>query len=171
MEHVRTLIDADRISQRVRELGRAIQEDHPDGVVLIVILKGSFIFAADLCRAIQGKVTVEFLGLRSYEGTASTGVVQITSDLSEPIQGKDVIVVEDIVDTGLTMQYLMENLGTRGPNSIKVASLLHKPSRTQAEVRIDYLGFTVEDVFVVGYGLDRDQRFRNLPFIGLFEQS
>ena len=127
----------------------------------------SVVFAADLVRAIECPLSVDFLGLRSYEGTESTGVVQITSDLTKSIEGKHVLVVEDIVDTGLTLEYLYENFRTRKPASLKLASLLHKPSRTKAEVDIDYLGFTIEDVFVIGYGLDFDQHYRNLPYIGV----
>ncbi len=133
------------------------------------MLKGSFVFAADLARAIDLPLSVDFFGCRSYEGTASTGVVQITLDLTKPIEGKDVIIVEDIVDTGLTMSYMLENLSTRRPRSLKLASLLHKPSRTRVPIDIHYLGFTIEDVFVIGYGLDFDERYRNLPYLGVLE--
>jgi hypoxanthine phosphoribosyltransferase len=115
-------------------------------------------------------VRVEFLGLASYgDETKSSGVVQITADLTKPVDGKHVLVVEDIVDTGLTMDYLMENLRTRHPASVKLCSLLHKPSRQKKSIQIDYLGFTIEDLFVVGYGLDYAQRYRNLPYIGVLE--
>jgi hypoxanthine phosphoribosyltransferase len=134
------------------------------------VLKGSFVFAADLARAIDLEVSVDFLGLRSYgSGTESSGVVQITSDLTKPVEGKHVLVVEDIVDTGLTMAYLMENLATRHPASVRLAALLHKPARSRVEIGIDYLGFTIEDVFVIGYGLDYAEKFRNLPYIGVVE--
>ncbi|MCS6798114.1 MAG: hypoxanthine phosphoribosyltransferase [Myxococcota bacterium] len=139
-------------------------------LVLVVVLKGSFVFAADLARRIDLPLTVDFLGLRSYgDGTETSGVVQITSDLSRSIEGRDVIVVEDIVDTGLTMAYLLDNLRTRRPRSLRVAALLHKPARTRIVVPIDWLGFTVDDVFVVGYGLDHAERYRNLPYIGVLE--
>ncbi|MBK8170607.1 MAG: hypoxanthine phosphoribosyltransferase [Sandaracinaceae bacterium] len=166
---LRTLIDAEAIAARVKELGAQITAAHQgQDVVVICVLKGSILFCADLVRQIDLPLTIEFLGLRSYEdGTETSGVVQITSDLTKPIEGKDVIVVEDIVDTGLTMQYLLENLETRRPRSVKLASLLHKPARTRVPVTIDYLGFTVDDVFVIGYGLDYAQRYRNLPFIGV----
>jgi len=167
---IRPLISAEQIAARVAELGAAIARDDRGGdVVLIGVLKGSFVFIADLARAIgTERVKVDFLGLRSYGGeTTSSGVVQITADLTMPIDGQHVIIVEDIVDTGLTMAYLLENLATRHPASIKVCALLHKPSRTQRAVPIDYLGFTIDDVFVVGYGLDHAERYRNLPYIGV----
>jgi len=138
--------------------------------VVVGVLKGSFIFLADLVRAIELPITTEFIGIASYGNeTKSSGVVQITSDLTKPIDGKHVIVVEDIIDTGLTIDYLLENLSTRHPASVKVCALLHKPDRTVKKVPIDYLGFTIPNQFVVGYGLDFAQRYRNLPFIGLVE--
>ena len=126
------------------------------------------VFAADLARQVDLDVAVDFLGVRSYgDGQQSSGVVEITTDLSHSIEGRHVILVEDIVDTGLTVSYLLQNLVTRQPASLKVASLLHKPARTRVPVDIDYLGFTVADVFVVGYGLDHAQKFRNLPYLGV----
>jgi hypoxanthine phosphoribosyltransferase len=172
MHKVRTLIDADAIAGKVRELGARITEDYRGRELVVVpLLKGSFIFAADLCRAIDQPLAIDFFGCRSYEGTASSGVVQITLDLMRSIEGKDVIVIEDIVDTGLTMSYMLENLETRRPRSLKLASLLHKPARTRVPIDIHYLGFTIDDVFVVGYGLDYDERYRNLPYIGVVEQG
>ena len=169
---IRQLLSAEAIQARVKELGAQIAEDYEGKeLVLIGVLKGSFLFVADLARHIPGaQVQVEFLGLQSYgDETRSSGVVQITYDLSKPVEGKHVLVVEDIVDTGLTMAYLLENLATRHPASVKLCSLLHKPSRTVKPVPIDYLGFTIEDLFVIGYGLDFAQRYRNLPFIGVLE--
>ena len=132
------------------------------------MLKGSYVFAADLLRHIDLDVAVDFLAVRSYgDEQESSGVVQITTDLSRSIEGKHVILVEDIVDTGLTVSYLYENLATRQPASLKIASLLHKPARTRVPVEIDYLGFTVDDVFIVGYGLDYAQKFRNLPYLAV----
>ena len=166
--NIETLIDAKTIEARCAALGQEITKDYAGKEVIIVpVLKGSFVFAADLIRHIDLTCSIDFLGLRSYEGTESSGVVQITSDLTKGIEGKHVLVVEDIVDTGLTMQYLLENLETRRPASIKTVSLLHKPARSQVEVPIDYLGFTIEDVFVIGYGLDFDQKYRNLPYLGV----
>lgn len=171
-DNLTELISADAIAARNKDMGEEISRDYAgQEVVIIPVLKGSFVFAADLVRHLDLTVSIDFLGLRSYEGTETSGVVQITKDLSKPIEGKHVIVVEDIVDTGLTMEYLMENLKTRHPASIKVASLLHKPARTRVPVEIDYLGFTIEDVFVIGYGLDYDQHYRNLPYLAVLDPS
>lgn len=168
MPSIEPLITADSIQARVAALGRQISADYAgEEIVVVPVLKGSFVFAADLVRHIDVPLAIDFLGLRSYEGTESSGVVQITSDLTKSIEGKHIVVVEDIVDTGLTMQYLMQNLSTRKPASVKLCSLLHKPSRTTVDVHIDYLGFTIEDVFVIGYGLDYDQYYRNLPYLGV----
>jgi hypoxanthine phosphoribosyltransferase len=153
-------------------MGKQITEDyrgHADkaDVVVIGVLKGSVIFMADLVRHIALPVKLEFMGISSYgDETVSSGVVQITQDVSKPLEGKHVIVVEDIVDTGHTVHYLLENLGTRRPASIKLAALLHKPERQERQVTIDYLGFTIPNKFVVGYGLDAAQLYRNLPYIG-----
>jgi hypoxanthine phosphoribosyltransferase len=166
-----TLLSAEQIRKRVEELGAEIARDYAGRrLVLVAVLKGSFVFTADLSRAIGTDLRVEFLGVRSYgEGTASSGVVQITQDLTRPIEGEDILVVEDIVDTGLTIKHLLELLSTRKPASVKVCALLHKPARSRVAVPIDYLGFTIEDRFVVGYGLDWAERYRNLPFIGVVE--
>lgn len=169
--NIKTLIDEAAIQARVRELGAQITRDYQGmEVVLVPVLKGSFIFAADLARAIDLPVSIDFFGCRSYgDGTESSGVVQITYDLTKPIENKHVIIIEDIVDTGLTMTYLLENLTTRKPASLKLCSLLHKPARTRVPVTIDYLGFTIEDVFVVGYGLDFGEKLRNVPFLGVLQ--
>ncbi len=163
------LLSASTIAERVHALGAQIAADYAGkSLVLLCVLKGSFVFAADLARAIDLPLRVEFLGVRSYgDHTRSSGVVQITQDLTRPIEGDHVLIVEDIVDTGLTLSYLREQLLARGPASAKVCALLHKPSRSIKPVDIDYLGFTVEDVFVVGYGLDYAERYRNLPYVGL----
>jgi hypoxanthine phosphoribosyltransferase len=172
-EHIVSMLSADTIAARVRELGAAITRDYADGsVVLVCVLKGSFIFAADLARAIDLPLRIDFLGVRSYgEGTESSGVVQITQDLSRPIAHEDVILVEDIVDTGLTVAHLMDLFRTRQPRTVRVCSLLHKPARAKVGVKVDYLGFTIEDRFVVGYGLDFAEKYRNLPYIGIVERS
>ena len=163
------LIDAGTIARRVAELGRTITADYRgQDLVVVPVLKGSFMFASDLVRQIDLDVAIDFLAVRSYgNGQESSGVVQITSDLTHSIEGKHVILVEDLVDTGLTVAYLHQNLTTRQPASLKVASLLHKPSRTRVPVQIDYLGFTVQDVFIVGYGLDFAQKFRNLAYLAV----
>lgn len=163
-----TLISEQEIVARVRELGQEVARDYAGReLVLVSVLKGSFVFCADLARAIDLPLAVEFLGLKSYgDAQTTSGVVQITSDLTRPVTGKDLLIVEDIVDTGLTMAYLRKNLATRGPRSVKLCALLHKPTRARVDTAIDYLGFSIEDVFVVGYGLDWADRYRNLPFIG-----
>lgn len=163
-----TLISEQEIAARVRELGQEIARDYAEReLVLVSVLKGSFLFCADLARAIDLPLAIEFLGLKSYgDAQTTSGVVQITSDLTRPVTGKDLLIVEDIVDTGLTMAYLRKNLATRGPRSVKLCTLLHKPARARVDTTIDYLGFSIEDVFVVGYGLDWADRYRNLPFIG-----
>src|SRR5215218_3475331 len=166
------LISADAIATRVAELGAQITADYTArsssaDIVVLGVLKGSVIFLADLVRHIAAPIIVDFIGISSYgDATVSSGVVQITQDLSRPIEGKHVIVVEDIVDTGHTVHYLLANLATRRPASLKLCSLLHKPERSEREVKIDYLGFTIPIKFVVGYGLDIAQQYRNLPIIG-----
>jgi hypoxanthine phosphoribosyltransferase len=172
-ERINVMLSTDHITQRVRELGAQITRDYADRtLVLVCVLKGSFVFASDLARAIDLPLRVDFLGVRSYgEGTESSGVVQITQDLSKPIALEDVLIVEDIVDTGLTIAHLMDLFRTRQPRSVKVCALLHKPARSKVEVKIDYLGFTIEDRFVVGYGLDFAEKYRNLPYIGVVERT
>ncbi len=166
------LISAPAIATRIAELGRTITADYQalgtgEDLVVLGVLKGSIIFMADLVRAIALPLTLDFIGVASYgDATESSGVVQITQDLTRPVAGKHVLIVEDIVDTGHTVHYLMQNLATRGPASIRLCSLLHKPERSEREIHIDYLGFTIPNLFVVGYGLDIAQRYRNLPFIG-----
>ena len=165
---VEVLIPEADLQARVRALGAEITRDHQHRPLVVVgVLKGSFIFLADLVRAIDLPISIDFIGISSYQGTRSTGVVQITSDLTRPIDGKDVLLVEDIVDTGLSMRYLLDNLATRKPASVKVCALLEKPARAVVKVPIDYRGFEIGDEFVVGYGLDWDGKLRNLPFVGV----
>ena len=170
---VRPLISAERLAERISELATLITREYSGrSLVLLCILKGSFVFAADLARSIALPVRVEFLGVRSYgDDTKSSGVVQITQDLTRPVDGDDILIVEDIVDTGLTIAHLMDLFRTRQPRSVKVVALLHKPARARVAVKVDYLGFTIEDKFVVGYGLDFAERYRNLPFIGIVERD
>lgn len=172
-ERIATMLSQEQIAARVKELGAEITQAYKDrALTLVVVLKGSFVFAADLARAIDLPLRIDFLGVRSYgEGTETSGVVQITQDLSKPIAGEDVLIVEDIVDTGLTIAHLMDLFRTRNPRSVRVCSLLHKPARARVSVSVDYLGFTIEDKFVVGYGLDFAERYRNLPFIGIVERG
>lgn len=172
-DKVRPLISEERIQQRIKELGQEITKEYQDKaepLVLIGVLKGSIIFLADLCRAIDLPVELEMMGVSSYgEDTKSSGVVRITQDLTRPIAGKNVIVVEDILDTGLTLQYLLENLKARNPNSLKVCTFLKKDIEQKVNVPIDFLGFTIPNEFVVGYGLDVAERLRHLPMLGVFE--
>jgi hypoxanthine phosphoribosyltransferase len=166
--HVDVLISKEDLDARVRALGEQITRDHQGrSLVVVGVLKGSFIFLADLVRAIDLPISIDFIGISSYQGTSTTGVVKITSDLTRPIEGKDVLLVEDIVDTGLSMRYLLDNLATRRPATLKVCALLEKPVRARVKVPIDYRGFVIGDEFVVGYGLDWDGRLRNLPFVGV----
>jgi hypoxanthine phosphoribosyltransferase len=168
---IRVLHDSDAVAKRVHALGNEISRDFAGSeLVVIGILKGSFIFLADLVRQIDLPITCDFIGISSYgNATTSSGVVQITRDLSHSIENKNVLIVEDIIDTGLTMQYLLENLKTRRPQRVKICTLLHKPSNTRVSTPIDYLGFSIPNEFVVGYGLDYAGRFRNLPFIGIYD--
>ncbi len=165
-------ISEEILQNRVRELGREITRDYQDRpLTLVSVLKGSVVFLADLARAIDLPVRLDFLGLSSYGGqTETTGVVRITSDLSKPIESEHVLVVEDIIDTGLTMAFLLENLHSRHPASVRVCALLEKPSRAQKKIDIHYKGFVIDDFFAVGYGLDYDERYRNLPFIGVLRR-
>lgn len=157
------LIPHDQIQQRVAELGRQINADYAGRpLVMVGVLKGSFMFLADLIRHIDTPLRIEFIGTKSYEGTTTSGQVQLTKDLDRPIQDEDVLLVEDIIDTGLTLNYLKHLLEQREPRSLKTVAFLDKPSRRRIEVQGDYIGFTIEDRFVVGYGLDFEQRYRNL---------
>jgi hypoxanthine phosphoribosyltransferase len=173
-EKLEVMYDADTVGQRVRALGREITTHYAplaargEDLVVVGILKGSFVFLADLVRAIDVPCHIEFMGVSSYgDATESSGVVQVTQDLTRPIKDKHVLVVEDIVDTGLTMKYLLDNLATRGPRSVRLASLLEKPEKNTAKVRVDWLGFSIPDQFVVGYGLDAAGLYRNLPWVGV----
>ncbi len=172
-KNLTVILSESDIRARVKELGQQISDEYrPLGgeLVLVGILKGSFVFLADLARAIDLPVTIDFIGLSSYgDATESSGVVRLTSDLSTPVEGKHLLIVEDIVDTGLTMRYLLENLRTRGPATIKLSSLLEKPSKNQSGITVDYLGFTIPDQFVVGYGLDSAGKYRNVPYVGVLE--
>jgi hypoxanthine phosphoribosyltransferase len=168
--NLETMYSAAEIAARINELGEQITRDYADkDLVLIGVLKGSVIFLADLMRAIDLKLTIDFMAVSSYkDNTVSSGDVEILKDLTNPIRGKDVIIVEDIVDTGLTLFRLTEILGSRGANSIKIATLLDKPEpRIKKELKIDYCGFEIPNKFVVGFGLDAANRWRNLPFIGV----
>jgi len=165
---MQTFISAEQIHERVRTLALDITRDHPSGVHLVCVLKGAFVFLADLARAIECDVTLDFMALSSYgNSTRSSGQVQVLKDLGVGIEGRDVVIVEDIVDTGLTLTYLQDILRARAPRTLRTACLLSKPSRRQIEVRVDYVGFSIEDKFVVGYGLDVSEKYRNLAYIAV----
>ena len=167
---VRPFISAADIQARVQALGRDIRNDHPDGVHLVCVLKGAFMFLSDLTRAIDGNTTLDFIAVSSYgSSTKSSGQVQLLKDLDSTLEGRDVVIVEDIVDTGLTLTYLQEILRARAPRQLRTVCLLSKPSRRQVDVPVEYVGFRIEDKFVVGYGLDHAERYRNLPYIAVIE--
>jgi hypoxanthine phosphoribosyltransferase len=163
------MYSAEEISARVIELGKEITKEYTGSdLVLVGVLKGSCVFMADLMRTINLPMAIDFMAVASYKGTQSSGDIEILKDLTKSIRGKDVIVCEDIIDTGLTLTRLVEMLGTRGANSIKIATLLDKPEpRLNKDLKVDYCGFVIPNKFVVGYGLDVDGRYRNLPFIGV----
>jgi hypoxanthine phosphoribosyltransferase len=165
------LIPEESIQDRVKELGRQISADYAGrSVHLVCVLKGAYTFLSDLAREIDVPVTVDFLAVSSYgKGKSTSGEVQLTKDLDSSLEGKDVIVVEDIADTGLTLNYLLNLLRSRRPASLKVAAFLSKPSRRQLDVPVDYVGFEIPDRFVVGYGLDLDQRYRNLRDVAVLD--
>lgn len=170
--NVSVLIDEARVHARVAELARQIRQDAGSGtrVHFIAVLKGAFIFLADLMRACDGPVSCDFLGLSSYgAGTASSGQVKLTKDLDHPLAGRYVVIVEDILDTGLTLSYLLDILAAREPAALRTACLLSKPSRRRVDVPVEYVGFEIEDRFVVGYGLDHAEAHRNLPFVGVVD--
>ncbi len=164
------LLSRDAIRQRVRELGAQITNDYAGRQLhLVCILKGACIFLADLLRWLDADASIDFIAVSSYKkGTSSTGEVQLTKDLDYPLDGRDVLIVEDIVDTGLTLNYLKHLLLSRGPRSLKIVTLLDKPSRRKLPIAVDYVGFTIPDAFVVGYGLDYGEQYRQLPDVCVF---
>jgi hypoxanthine phosphoribosyltransferase len=165
---MRVLIPAGDIQRRVRELAAEIDRDHPEGVHLIAVLKGAFVFLSDLARAIQRPCSLDFMAVSSYgSSTKSSGQVQLLKDLETGLEGRDVVIVEDIVDTGLTLNYMHQILQARKPRHLRTACLLSKPSRRKIDVKVDYIGFEIEDRFVVGYGLDYAEQYRNLPHIAV----
>jgi hypoxanthine phosphoribosyltransferase len=162
------LLTEHQIRQRVRELAIEIRRDFPDGLHLVAVLKGAFMFLSDLIRNMDGFVSLDFMAVSSYaKGTTSSGEVRLLKDLDTTLEGRNVVIVEDIVDTGLTIMYLQEILRARSPKTLRTACLLSKPSRRQIDVKIEYIGFTIEDRFVVGYGLDYAEQYRNLPHIAV----
>jgi hypoxanthine phosphoribosyltransferase len=166
------LYTQEQIQQRVRELGAQLTEEYAGrDLHLVTILKGSLPFLADLMRAIDLPLTVDLMGVSSYEGIHSTGEVRVTMDLDETIEGRHVVIVEDIIDTGNTLNYVLRNLRQRAPASVKIVTFLDKPARRGSPLEADYVGFTIPDDFVIGYGLDWNQRYRNLPYIGILKRD
>lgn len=167
------LIDEKTLEIKIRELGEQITKDYKDkDLMLIGILKGAVIFMSELSKNIKLPLVMDFMAVSSYgNANKSTGEVKIVKDLDFSVEGKDILIVEDIIDTGLTLSYLMDNLKKRGANSVKIATLLDKPSGRDVNIAVDYLGFIVPDEFVVGYGLDYAEKYRNLPFIGTLKEE
>jgi hypoxanthine phosphoribosyltransferase len=168
------LLDAEQIRERIIGLALEIERDYPpdEEIHLVGVLKGGFVFMADLIRAMSARVTLDFIAVSSYQNSArSSGEVRLMKDVDARLEGRHVIIVEDIVDTGLTLTYLQDILRARAPKSLRTACLLSKPSRRLVDVKVEYIGFTIEDRFVVGYGLDFGEKFRNLPHIAVLEEA
>ena len=168
---LRVLLSEDEIREKVRELGGKITADYKNSnLMLVTVLKGAVVFLADLMRQIDVPAEIDFMVVSSYgSGVKSSGVVKIVKDLDVPLAGKDILIVEDILDSGLTLSYIKELLESRGPRSIRIATLLDKPSRRKVDLQADYIGFSVPDEFVIGYGLDYDEKYRNLPYLGILK--
>ena len=167
---IKELISKEKIEKRIEELANEISKDYEGkNIEFIVVLKGAAIFAVELAMKIKPNVRFEFIEISSYSGTESTGVLKVNKELKADIEGKDVLVVEDIIDTGRTLSYLRESLLSKNPKSLKICTLVNKPSRRIVDVPIDYNGFDIEDKFIVGHGLDIDEDYRNMPFIGYIE--
>ena len=171
MDNIKVLISEEKLQERVEKIAKQIETEYAGKeLILICILKGSIFFTVDLAKRIKGDVKLEFIRVSSYnDGTESSGEIKMKLDLKDSIQGKDVIVIEDIIDTGRTLSYLIEYLKMKKPNSVKLCALLDKPERRVIDVKVDYTGFQIPDKFVVGYGLDYDEKYRNLPFVGHIE--
>ena len=170
-EKIRELISEEDVAKKIAEMGAQISTDYEgESVYLLCILKGGVFFTTELAKHITVPVNIDFMSVSSYGGeTTSSGIVRIVKDLDTPIEGKNVLIAEDIIDTGRTLAYLMEHLKQRKPKSLKLCTLLDKPDRRVSDVKVDYTGFEIPDEFVVGYGLDYDQKYRNLPYIGVVE--
>ena len=167
------LMSEETLRKRVQELGAAISQDYAGKEILMVgVLRGAFVFMADLARAITIPLAIDFMAVSSYgASTSSSGVVRIIKDFDENVEGKHILIVEDIIDSGLTLKYLYNQILSRKPASVKICTLLDKPERRKADVPVDYNGFSILDAFVVGYGLDYAERYRNLPYIGILKPS
>lgn len=170
-ESIRVLFTEEEVDKKIRELGARISEDMKgEQLKIICILKGASFFACELAKRITVPVAIDFMSLSSYgDGTKSSGVVKVVKELDSPVEGENVLIVEDIIDSGRTLSYLLEDMKKRGAKSVKLCALLSKPDRREVEVPVDYLGYTIPDEFVVGYGLDYAQKYRNLPYIGILD--
>ena len=171
MGEIKVLISEEELQKRIEEIAKQMEIEYKGKeLILICILKGSIFFTVDLAKRINGDVKLEFIRVSSYnDGTESSGEIKMKLDLKDSIQGKDVIVIEDIIDTGRTLSYLIEYLKMKKPNSVKLCALLDKPDRRVIDVKVDYTGFQIPDKFVIGYGLDYDEKYRNLPYVGYIE--
>jgi len=167
------LISEEQLKEKVKELAKQISDDYAGkDLLMISVLKGGFVFAADLFRSLNIPASVDFLAVSSYGASSKTsGVVKIIKDLDKPVAGKDVLIVEDILDSGITLNYLKDLLLRRGVNSLKICTILNKPERRKVDLTADYIGFDIPDEFVVGYGLDYDEKYRNLPFVGILKRE
>lgn len=171
MHKIKVLIDEEKINKRIEELARQIEDDYKNkDIVFLCVLKGSVVFTVELAKAIKNNVQFEFIEVSSYEGQESTGKIKINKDITESIKGKNVIIIEDIIDTGRTLYYLKEYLQQKEPATLKICTLLDKPSRRVKNIEADYAGFVIENKFVVGYGLDDNQNSRNLNYVGYIEE-
>ena len=170
-EKIRIMLTEQEVNEKIAQIAARISEDYAgESVHLICVLKGSIFFTCELAKRITLPVTLDFMSVSSYgNGTESSGNVRINKDLDEPLDGKNVLVIEDIIDSGRTLSYLMDNLGARNPKSLRLCTLLDKPDRRVTNIQVDYTGFMIPDEFVVGYGLDYAQKYRNLPFVGVVE--
>jgi len=167
----RVLISAEEVERRIQEIADEISRDYAGKTVhLVGILKGSVFIVTEIAKRLTIPATLDFMSVSSYEGTESTGRIKLLKDLDDSIEGKEVLIIEDIVDTGRTMSHLMKVLNAREPKSLKLCTLLDKPGRREVPVKSDYIGFSIEDLFVIGYGLDYNQKYRNLPYIGVMEE-
>lgn len=165
---LKVLIDEEKIEKRLDELAKLIMNDYKDQEIIFVgILKGAAMFMIELAKRIKNNVEFEFMQVESYEGDKSTGDIKLKQELTGKIEGKNIIIVEDIVDTGRTLEYLKNYLKQKNPKSVKICTLLSKPSRRVVELEVDYIGFTIQDEFVIGFGMDYNQKYRNLPYIGI----
>ena len=169
----KVLFSEEQLRERIRQLGQDITKDYAgQELVLVCILRGSYIFMADLSRAIDLPISADFIALSSYgKGTSSSGQVELRKDLSDPVEGKHLLIVEDILDSGNTLYYLTNLLKTRHPASVRICTLLNKPERREKDIHPDYVGFTIPDAFVVGYGLDYAEKYRNLPYVGILKPA